>query len=551
MTRLRIILAAYFLLLLAVIIKLFIIQVVFSDKYTGNIYLKTQKIQPFRGAIFDHSSRPLAFNEITYLLFAEPKKIIDKESIVKKIDSITQIGETTISAKLNTDKSWIAIGDGISQEQKKKIESEKIVGLGFEERQRVFYPESSLSAHIMGFVGKNDVGDNVGYFGIEGFYEKDLAGLPGIVKTERDLLGNPILVGVQNLLRGENGRDLILTLDKNVQYIVKKNLLAGLNRYKAKGGCAIVANPKTMEIIAMSCLPDYDPTNYQSSSEEIYKNPAVSSLYEPGSIWKPIIMASALNSESIKPTDVYNETGSINVGGYEIQTWDNKYEGEISMTRILEKSSNVGMVFIGSRLGNEKLIDYLDKFGVEKKTGIDLQGEISGILKPKSQWYDVDYATATFGQGLAVTPIRMITSFAALINGGNLMRPYVVSKMKGKITKTTQPAIVDRVISRRTSIVIKNMLQKTVENAEVKWKRPAGYKIGGKTGTAQVAIAGHYDPSKTIASFVGFTPVEDPQLIILVVYREPQTSPWGSETAAPVFFEILNELLLYYNIAPE
>src|SRR3989344_5560075 len=551
MTRLRIILAAYFLLLLAVIIKLFIIQVVFSDKYTGNIYLKTQKIQPFRGAIFDHSSRPLAFNEITYLLFAEPKKIIDKESIVKKIDSITQIGETTISAKLNTDKSWIAIGDGISQEQKKKIESEKIVGLGFEERQRGFYPESSLSAHIMGFVGKNDVGDNVGYFGIEGFYEKDLAGLPGIVKTERDLLGNPILVGVQNLLRGENGRDLILTLDKNVQYIVKKNLLAGLNRYKAKGGCAIVANPKTMEIIAMSCLPDYDPTNYQSSSEEIYKNPAVSSLYEPGSIWKPIIMASALNSESIKPTDVYNETGSINVGGYEIQTWDNKYEGEISMTRILEKSSNVGMVFIGSRLGNEKLIDYLDKFGVEKKTGIDLQGEISGILKPKSQWYDVDYATATFGQGLAVTPIRMITSFAALINGGNLMRPYVVSKMKGKITKTTQPAIVDRVISRRTSIVIKNMLQKTVENAEVKWKRPAGYKIGGKTGTAQVAIAGHYDPSKTIASFVGFTPVEDPQLIILVVYREPQTSPWGSETAAPVFFEILNELLLYYNIAPE
>src|SRR3989344_1373235 len=539
MTRLRIILAAYFLLLLAVIIKLFIIQVVFSDKYTGNIYLKTQKIQPFRGAIFDHSSRPLAFNEITYLLFAEPKKIIDKESIVKKIDSITQIGETTISAKLNTDKSWIAIGDGISQEQKKKKEREKIVGLGFGERKREFFPESSLTAHTMG------------YFGIEGFYEKDLAGLPGIVKTERDLLGNPILVGVQNLLRGENGRDLILTLDKNVQYIVKKNLLAGLNRYKAKGGCAIVANPKTMEIIAMSCLPDYDPTNYQSSSEEIYKNPAVSSLYEPGSIWKPIIMASALNSESIKPTDVYNETGSINVGGYEIQTWDNKYEGEISMTRILEKSSNVGMVFIGSRLGNEKLIDYLDKFGVEKKTGIDLQGEISGILKPKSQWYDVDYATATFGQGLAVTPIRMITSFAALINGGNLMRPYVVSKMKGKITKTTQPAIVDRVISRRTSIVIKNMLQKTVENAEVKWKRPAGYKIGGKTGTAQVAIAGHYDPSKTIASFVGFTPVEDPQLIILVVYREPQTSPWGSETAAPVFFEILNELLLYYNIAPE
>src|SRR3989338_4972499 len=503
MTRLKFILIAYLLLISGVVFKLFFIQIISADKFSGNIYLKTQKIQPLRGGIFDRNASPLAFNEVNYLLFAEPNKIVEKEAVTKKIEDIIHLGEATIASRLNSDRDWIAISDKLNNDQKKRVQELKIYGLGFEERQRVFYPESSLSAHLLGFVGKNDLGDNTGYFGIQGFYEKDLAGLPGIVKTERDLFGNPILIGVQNLLKGEDGRDLILTVDKNVQYIVKKNLLSGLNRFQAKNGCAIVANPNTMEILALTCLPDYDPLNYPEYTEDIFKNPAVSALYEPGSIWKPIIMASALDSEAIKVTDTFNETGPAAVGGYEIQTWDNKYEGEISMTRILEKSSNVGMVYIGSKLGNKNLIDYLDKFGVGKKTAIDLQGEIAGILKPESQWYPVDYATATFGQGLAVTPIRMITSFAALINGGKLMRPYVVSKMKGKITKTTQPAIVDRVISRRTSIVIKNMLQKTVENAEVKWKRPAGYKIGGKTGTAQVAIAGHYDPSKTFASFVG------------------------------------------------
>ena len=221
------------------------------------------------------------------------------------------------------------------------------------------------------------------------------------------------------------------------------------------------------------------------------------------------------------------------------------------MTRILEKSSNVGMVYVGEKLGSKKIYDYLGKYGFGQTTNIDLQGEASGYLKPKADWYPIDYSTVTFGQGIAVTSIQMIRAFASIINGGNLMKPFLVQKIvsENKITEI-KPKVEKRVISQLTSEIIKKMLVSTVENAEAKWDRPKGYVIGGKTGTAQIPIKGHYDPSKTIASFIGFAPASDPKFITLVVLYEPQTSPWGSETAAPLFFEIAKQLIVYYNISP-
>lgn len=537
---------------IAIIVKLFFIQILASDHYNTQNYLRTQKIMPVRGQIFDRNKQSLVLNQTTYLLFAEPKNITHKNELIEKLDSILNLGIATISAKINSDKLWIPIVTGIDKNTKDTVSHLKVEGLGFDEESRRFYPEGSASSHLLGFVGKDKGGNNIGYFGIEGYYEKDLVGLPGILKTERDLFGKPIFVGVQDQIREENGRDLILTLDSPIQTMVKDKLSYGIEKYGAKEGCVIVADPYSLEIVALSCLPDFDPLKYTDFSEEYFTNPAISTVYEPGSIFKPLIMASALNEKVVSPDEMYDEKGPITIGTHRIQTWNDTYEGKITLTRVLEKSSNVGMVYVGSRIGENKLYSYLKKYGIGEKTGIDLQGESSGFLKPASQWHSIDYATATFGQGVVVTQVQMLRAFALLINGGYMMQPHVVQAFHTESEDhMVEPKKTQRVIGNTTSLQIKKILESTVENGDAKWARPKGYRIGGKTGTAQIPIAGHYDPNKTIASFVGFAPIDKPKFIVLVTLKEPTVSPWGSETAAPLFFDLAKELFVYYNIAPE
>lgn len=527
------------------------IQVLNTYSYSGD-YLQSQKIYPERGKIYDVNNHLLVTNQTKYLVYAEPKKIEKKNYIVRDLEKVLEIGEATIEAKLDLSKDWVRVKSGVSKDKKDEISKLHINGIGFQEEQYRAYPEASLSAHLLGFVGKNKSGEDIGYFGIEGYYEKELTGLAGMMKSERDLLGRPIFIGTQEKVDPQNGGDLILTIDSAVQTLVKKKLLKGLETYEAKEGCVIVADPNTMKIMSMVCLPDFDPDQYYLFSEDLFKNAAISNLYEPGSTFKPLVVAVAIEEKAIKPDDFMQEDGPITIGEYTIRTWNDKYEGKISMTRVLEKSSNVGMVYIGSKLGNDKLYQYLKKYRFGKETGIDLQGETSGYLKDQKDWYPIDYSTVSFGQGIAVTPIQMIRAFTALINGGNLLKPYVVDKVVTNNNERKQEAtVVSKVISDRTSQIIKKMLVSTVENGELKWLKPIGYKIGGKTGTAQIPIKGHYDESKTIASFIGFAPADKPKFIALVIVREPKASQWGSETAAPIFFDIAKELLLYYNIAPD
>lgn len=534
-----------------IIIKLFNLQILKPKKIDQSFYLKSKKLLPERGKIYDRSLNPLVLNQNSYLLYLEPKKISDRQKLVKFLSEKLEISEASIEAKIDDSKYWISIVGGLDEGKKKEIESLKIDGVGFENQMRRFYPEASLSAHLLGFVGKNNNGDDVGYFGVEGFYDQDLAGLSGMIDTERDLFGRPIFFGIQNKVDPENGRNLVLTIDKTIQQIVKKKLLEGMDRYQAKQGCVVVADPYTMVILSLVCLPDYDLDKYYQFSEEYFKNPVVSDTYEPGSIFKPLIMAAAIEEKKVKPQETMNEDGPYQIGEYKIKTWNDKYEGKITMTRVLEKSSNVGMVYVGEKLGHDKIYQYLQKFGFGELTGIDLQGENSSYLKLKNSWYPIDFATITFGQGIAVTPIQMIRAFASIINGGYLMKPYVVDKIiSSKKEIKIKPKVQKRVISSLTSEIMKKMLVSTVENAEAKWDRPKNIKIGGKTGTAQVAIAGHYDPSKTNASFIGFLPADKPKFIALVILKEPKTSQWGSETAAPIFFEIAKELIVYYGITP-
>ncbi len=550
MTKIRLVFLSFAILFVLIIVKLFYLQII-SPFSSADNYLNLSKLAAQRGRIFDRNIQPLVLNKPSYQLYVEPQKIKDKDKIVSELDSVLNIGQATLEAAINPAKEWVAITSGLSTEQKKQIIKFNEQGIGFNEGTKRYYPEASLAAQLLGFIGKNSAGDDIGYHGIEGYYDKDLTGLTGVVKTERDLLGRTILLGNQEKIASQNGGDIVLTIDKSVQAIIKEKLQQGLEHYKAKSGCVIVADPYSLEILGLSCLPDYDPDHYYLFSEKEFTDQAVSSLYEPGSVFKPFIMSAALNENKIKPDDIYNEQGPVKIGEYQIQTWDNKYKGKITITRILEKSSNVGMVYVGQQLGKDNIYKYLQQYGFGQSTSIDLQGENAGYLKPQSQWYPIDYATVTFGQGIAVTPIQMVKAFSAIINGGKLMKPHVVKQIiYNDGIKNIDPQVEGQVISAKTSNTIKQMLVSTVEHGEYHWDRPQGYKIGGKTGTAQIPVQGHYDPSHTIASFVGFAPADKPKFIVMVMYKEPQSSIYGSETAAPTFFEIVKELFVYYNIAP-
>ena len=548
MPKIRVVFFFFLFIFIAIVIRLFFIQVIPATNVSQS-YLKYRQIFPDRGIIFDRNEQPIALNRKTYLVFAEPKRIKDLSLVTEKVAKELSVDEASIEARLNPSLDWVKLADGVSQKTKKSIESLKLRGIGFEEQSQRYYPEASLSAHLLGFVGKGKEGEPVGYFGVEGFYEQDLAGLLGFVKSERDLIGRPILIGDQEKIDSEDGRDLVLTIDKSVQAIAKAKLKSGMDSYQAKEGCVIIANPNTLEILALTCLPDYDPNAYYDSNDATFNNQSISSLYEPGSTFKPFITAAGIEQKAIKPDSKFDEKGPVKIGEYTIQTWNNKYEGKITMTRILEKSSNVGMVYIGSKLGKKNIIKYINELGFGQKTGIDLQGESSSYIR--DYWADIDYATATFGQGIVVTPIQMVRAFSSVINGGNLMRPYIVKAIKdGLTTQEVKPKLDKKIFSEKTSQTVKKMLVSTVEHGEYKWAIPEGYHIGGKTGTAQIAVGGKYDASKTIASFIGFAPADKPKFIALVILKEPKSSIYGSETAAPIFFEIAKELLYYYNIPP-
>ena len=543
---------SFIILLIIIIGKLGLIQLFSSDDYASNIYLQTERIAPKRGEIFDRHADPLVLNKTYYKLIANPRSIKNKHEVIAKLNSLLSIGQSTLEAKLLNNRQWVPVAGGLDLSKKRNIEKLKIQGLLFEEEERRFYPESSTSAHLLGFVGKDERASDIGYFGIEGYFNKDLSGLPGLIKTERDVFGKPIFVGVQEVVKGENGRDLYLTIDKTVQILVKKHLKTAVEKYQAESGCAVVLEPYSGAVIAISCLPDYDPENYSKFSADLFINTAVSVSFEPGSIFKPLIMAAALNEKKVKPSTKINETGPVAIGSYTIANWDSKYKGVLTMEDVIKYSSNIGMVKVASRMKKETIQKYLKNYGFGEKTGIDLQGEDSGLVKNEKSWYPIDSATVAFGQGIAVTPIQRIRAFASLVIGGWMVKPYTVMEIKSdsqkKLIKSQR---IKRVISEKTSRQIKKMLAAAIEHGEVKWKIPKGYTFGGKTGTAQIPVEGHYDPTKTIASFVGFVPLNKPRFIALIALKKPTTSQWGSETAAPVFFDIARELLVYYSMPPD
>ena len=380
-----------------------------------------------------------------------------------------------------------------------------------------------------------------------------MRGKPGIMQQVQDAWGNPIISKINSPDNKIDGRNLTLHIDRVIQFILEQELKNGVYKYGAESGMAAIIDPKTGGIIAMSGFPNYDPQNYQDFSDKLYSNPFTSSTYEPGSTFKSIVMASAIDAGVVASDTICTIcAGPVKIGEYSIKTWNDQYNPNSSMTDVIKNSDNTGMVFVGQKLGLNRLYDYLIKFGFDDITGIDLQGEASASLRPKANWYPIDLATATFGQGITVTPIELLSAFASIANGGKLMQPQVVDSIEtptGDIIKI-QPKVLKQVISPETAKIMTEILVNAVDNGEAKWAKPKGYRIAGKTGTAQIALAGHYDPSKTIASFIGFAPADNPKFAMLVIINKPSTSIYGSETAAPIFFNIAKKMLAYYDIPP-
>jgi len=470
----------------------------------------------------------------------------DREALVLEVNRLKEI----LSKKESV---WVPLKHKVSGEVKKNIEALGILGVGFEHEERRVYPEASAAAQLLGFVGKNVEGEDQGYFGLEGHYDLVLSGKHGFVSGEKDAAGLPILLSDDRKISAIGGVDLVTHIDRRIQLSLEKKLKEGMERYGASAGSAIVMQPQTGAILAMSSFPSYDPAKYTQFGDSFFKNPVVSDSFEPGSVFKVLVMASALDAKAVEPdTKCDICSGPLKVDKYFIETWNKEYRPDESMVDVIVHSDNVGMSFVAQKLGADSLYDYLERFGIGGLTGVDLQGEASPALRQRGSWNIVDLATAGFGQGVALTPMQMITAVAAIANDGRLVRPQVVDKLRGPgWEEDIKPEEGGQVISKEAADAMTAMMVEAAKEGEAKWTYLRGFKVAGKTGTAQIPISGHYDNEKTIASFVGFVPADGPKFVMLITLKEPQSSPWASETAAPLWYSVAKDLFPYFGIQPE
>ncbi|MBM4424084.1 MAG: penicillin-binding protein 2 [Chloroflexi bacterium] len=523
----------------------------FRDIYESETgYLVT--VTPPRGRIYDRSGELLATNDVKYALGISPDFVTDPEGLAKILSSLLGRPFEDMHALIQqeTPEKYVIIQRPVSAEIGEKLLAMQrdpvgpnLGGLIVEPMQTRVYPGGTLASHVVGFVGL----DNQGYAGIEDFYNDILAGRPVVgfkPVVPFDVALNPA---------PDVGADLYLTIDRDIQSLAEQTLAGAVKRYGAEGGEIIIMEPKTGRILALAVNPAFDPNNYVTDPNAFEPNPAVSAQFEPGSTFKVLTMAAALQSGVVTPETTYQDTGYIEVGGVGIRNWNGAAWGTQDMTGLLQHSLNVGTAWVSTQMGPKTFYDYMTAFGIGQVTNIDLSGEASGRLKRPgdSDWYESDLGTNAFGQGVATTPIQLLTAISAIANGGAMMQPHLLERVvDGDVIHTTQPQVLGRPISADVAATLNNMLAVSVER-EANGALLPGYRIAGKTGTAQIPIPGGYDFQKTIASFVGWGPVDDPRFIVLIKFDRPSASIWGSDTAAPTFGELVKRLVVLMDIPPD
>jgi len=535
--------------------RAFYLQVIKAEhlqKLAERQHQKTVQLTPGRGTIYDANNAALAVSIEMDSCFAEPRNIENPREVAAKLAPLLGVPVAQLERRLSGSKGFVWLQRQINPDVTAKIKKLELDGIGFVKESKRYYPNLEVAGSIIGFTGV----DPEGLEGVELKYNSTILGSTGYMVTERDALGRDIALK-EGVVKGPSkGNNVILTLDKNIQYLAEKELAKAVTESGAKAGVALVMEPQTGRILAMANYPGFNPNVYYKYQAAQLRNRSIADSFEPGSTFKVFLLAAALDEGVIGPRDTFDcEMGSYNIGGRTIH--DTHKYGRISIADILKYSSNIGAAKIGSRLGQERLYSYLKGFGFGQKSGIDLPGEVSGSLRDRSQWYGVDLATISFGQGVSTTTVQLAAAFSAVANGGMLMKPYLVEKItdaEGNILKEVTPQERHRVISPKTAKALAAMMEGvTVEGGTGTSASVDGYRVAGKTGTAQKVdpVTRGYSVDKRTASFIGFVPLNKPRLTILVVIDEPKTSPYGGVVAAPAFSAIAQQALCYLKVPPD
>jgi len=532
--------------------KLFTIQIQHGDRLTERAAKQYQRLLPLvsrRGTIFDRAGRELAVSLRVSSAFAQPGAISQPAETARLLAPILGQPASELQARLTTDKTFTWLQRQLEPRQAEAISDLGLKGIGLFPESRRYYPRQELAAHILGMVGLDDRGLE----GVEHLYDDVLGGKPQFVVAQQDALGRLVF-------RQEEPEpkmpifDVYLTIDEVLQYIAERELARAVERSGAKAGTAVILDPANGELLALANQPTFNPNHYKKAGSAAKRDRAATDYLEPGSIFKVILTAGALEEGIVHPTDqFYGENGAIEVSGITIR--DHEKYGWLTVRQILAQSSNVGAIKIGQKLGKSLYYHYMSAFGFGSLTGVDLPGETPGLIRRPNGWSALSLPVLSLGQEVSVTPIQFATAFAAVANGGILMRPHVVRGLRsqdGTIARNVEPVMVRRVISEPTARTLLEMLTSVVEEGTGKEAAVAGYTVSGKTGTAQKVdpATGRYSHKKIVASFVGAVPAEAPRLVILVIIDEPETLRWGGSIAAPTFREIALDALKYLKVPP-
>ncbi len=509
-----------------------------------------------RGTIYDRHGRELAISNMTKSLYANPSEIKDVDQIAEKLAIALEMNPQDIKSKLTSGGQFVWIKrmlePAVSSKIIAMIKQDDVKGLGFLEESKRYYPNDTLAAQVLGFVGMDDVGLD----GLEMTLDKIIKGNLFNQLIDTDSHGIPIFRSIFTFSPSKQGKNVYLTLDSGIQFIVEQSLDKAIASTGSKGATVIVMNPHTGEILAMANRPTYNPNQFYKYTDNEWKNRAVAYNYEPGSTFKSIVAAAALQEGKVYPEEVFVDKGYVEVSGRRMQNWSGDAYGSISFIEIIKESINTGFVQIGLRLGAYKMTEYAKAFGFGKSTGIELPGEEEGLLFEPKDMRESDIATMAIGQSIAVTPLQLVRAVGAIANGGVLLKPHIIKEIRnvdGSLDREVPIEVLRQVISPDTAKTLSGMMEKVVSEGGGSKAAVKGYHFAGKTGTAEKLkdSGSGYSAGRYVASFVGFGPVEDPQVVILVVLDDPSGVYYGGQIAAPVAGDILGQIMRHLNIRPQ
>ena len=554
--RIKLVLLGIFLIFIVIILKVFYIEVIDYkklNKYASNLWSRNLPIKADRGIIYDRNGEILADNATTTSLVVIPNQIKDKKGTTKKLSEILNVSYEDMYKHINKKTSIERVhpeGRRLSYEIADKIKSLKLDGVYLVKESKRVYPFDSYMAHTLGFIGI----DNQGLSGIELTYNDYLTGEDGAIKYFSDAKGNKLRLG-EIYEQPQNGMNITLTINNEIQTSLERELSNAVTKYSPDRAVGLVMDPNSGEILAISARPNFSQENYKKYSiEEINRNLPVWATYEPGSTFKIITLSAALQENKVDlDKDTFTDTGAIKVENATLHCWKHGGHGKETFLQVVENSCNPGFVVLGQRLGKDTLFDYIEKFGFGKKTGVDLNGESTGILFDRSKVGPVELATTAFGQGVSVTPIQQVTAVSAAINGGTLYKPYIVKSINepetNTVIKENKKEIVRNVISKETSEKVRYALESVVANGSGRTSYIDGYRVGWKTGTAQKVENGRYMNNNYILSFIGFLPADNPQVVVYIAIDNPKgTVQYGGTTVGPLSKAVLKDCIKALNI---